>query len=51
LLASTTPGAAAELRSSPIANGDAQALAETLRALFSVPAAAGTAAVAVRPET
>ncbi len=37
-----TPGAAAELKVFTIANGDAQALADTLRALFSVPAQSGT---------
>lgn len=36
-----TPGAAAELKVFTIANGDAQALADTLRALFSVPAPTG----------
>ena len=35
------PGAAAELKVFTIANGDAQALADTLRSLFSVPAPAG----------
>ena len=36
-----TPGASAELKVFTIANGDAQALADTLRTLFSVPAQSG----------
>ncbi len=39
-----TPGAAAELKVFPLINGDAQALAEMLRALFSVPADAAAPA-------
>ena len=45
-----TPGAAAELKVFTIANGDATALAEMLRALFSVPAQAAPGGGGTTPE-